>query len=107
MCFGLPYVVVASRRQREPAGNDFEGRAGCGARETSFGSCVTETFMAAASRMTPERHDDVEDVVGRAGGDVPPEETHEPSLLVAFVEKNTARCVDSFEVGQVHSHPCA
>ena len=49
--------------------------------------------------MTPERHDDVEDVVGRARGDVPPEETHEPSLLVPFVEKDTARRVDSFEVG--------
>ena len=57
--------------------------------------------------MTPERHDDVEDVVGRARGDVTPEETHEPSLLVPFVEKDTACRVDSFEVGQVHAHPLA
>ena len=57
--------------------------------------------------MTPERHDDVENVVGRAWGDVTPEETHELSLLVPFVEKDTARRVDSFEVGQVHSHPLA
>ena len=54
--------------------------------------------------MTPERHDDVEYVVGGVGGDVTPEETHEPSALVALVEKYTARCKDSFEVGQVHSH---
>ena len=52
--------------------------------------------------MPPERHDDVEDVVWRARGDVAPEETHELSALVALVEKNTARCHDSFEVGQVH-----
>ena len=53
--------------------------------------------------MTPERHDDVEDVVGRARGDVPPEEIHERALLVAFVRRDAARRVDSFEVGQVPS----
>ena len=45
--------------------------------------------------MPPERHDDVEDVVGRAWGDVPPEETHELSLLRASVEINAAGQVDS------------
>ena len=57
--------------------------------------------------MTPERHDDVEDVVGRARGDVTPEESHEPAPLVTLVSKDTARCHDSFEVGQVHSHRLA
>ena len=43
------------------------------------------THYSVASRVPPERHDDVEDVVGRARGDVTPEETHELAPLAAFV----------------------
>ena len=43
------------------------------------------SHYSVASRVPPERHDDVEDVVGRARGDVTPEETHELSALAAFV----------------------
>ena len=48
--------------------------------------------------MTPERHDDVEDVVGRAWGDVPPEETHELAPLVVFVSFYAARHVNTANV---------
>ena len=68
--------------------NRFEGCAGCETRGMSFGSLLQFTHYSVASRMTPERHDDVEDVVGRARGDVPPEETHEPALLISLVERN-------------------
>ena len=48
--------------------------------------------------MPPERHDDVEDVVGRARGDVTPEETHELSALPALVAPKPAGRVDSAHV---------
>ena len=51
--------------------------------------------------MTPERHDDVEDVVGRARGDVAPEETHELAPLVALVNKDTTRHVNTAHVIKV------
>ncbi len=48
--------------------------------------------------MPPERHDDVEDVVGRARGDVAPEETHELSALVALVDLKPAGRVNAAHV---------
>jgi hypothetical protein len=51
--------------------------------------------------MTPERHDDVEDVVGRARGDVSPEETHELSPLAAFVDLKPAGRVNAAHVTNV------
>ena len=51
--------------------------------------------------MTPERHDDVEDVVGRARGDVTPEETHELSALVALVDLKPAGRVNDAHVNNV------
>ena len=48
--------------------------------------------------MTPERHDDVEYVVGRARGDVTPEETHELSPLASLVAPKPAGRVDSAHV---------
>ena len=60
---------------------------------------MNSTHYSVASRMTPERHDDVEDVVGGVGGDVSPENTHQFSPHIAFVKHDAARRVDSFEVG--------
>jgi len=51
--------------------------------------------------MPPERHDDVEDVVGRARGDVAPEETRELASLISLVERNAPRDADAPEVGKV------
>ena len=51
--------------------------------------------------MTPERHDDVEDVVGRARGDVTPEETHELSALPALVAPKPAGRVNAAHVTNV------
>ena len=64
----------------------------------SFGSLLQFTNYSVASRMTPERHDDVEDVVGRARGDVAPEEAHELSALPALVAPKPAGRVDSAHV---------
>ena len=48
--------------------------------------------------MTPKPNDDVEYVVGRARGDVTPEETHELSALPALVAPKPAGRVDSAHV---------
>ena len=48
--------------------------------------------------MPPERHDDVEDVVGCVRGDVTPEETRELSALPALVAPKPAGRVDSAHV---------
>ena len=48
--------------------------------------------------MTPKRHDDVEDVVGRVRGDVTPEEPHELSALPALVSPKPAGRVDSANI---------
>ena len=51
--------------------------------------------------MTPKPNDDVEYVVGRARGDVTPEETHKLAPLVALVNKDTARHVNTAHVIKV------
>ena len=104
---GCLYVVVASRRQPHhfAPSNRFEGRSGCGEYTRSWNvvrarrSFYKQSHIyLVASRMTPKPNDDVEYVVGRARGDVTPEEAHEPSLLVALVEEDTARHVNTAKV---------
>ena len=51
--------------------------------------------------MTPKPNDDVEYVVGRARGDVTPEETHELSPLAAFVDFKPADRVNTHHVIKV------
>ena len=93
------YVVVASRRQRELRLTILKSVRGAVRANVLFVLCHRDSsHYSVASRMTPERHDDVEDVVGRVGGDVTPEETHELSLLVALVEEDTARHVNTANV---------
>ena len=84
---GCLYVVVASRWQRERAvpQNRFELCGVRDARDELWVLLHATTHYSVASRVPPERHDDVEDVVGRARGDVTPEETHELAPLAAFV----------------------
>ena len=67
----------------------------------SFGSLLQFTHYSVASRVPPERHDDVEDVVGRTWGDVPPENTHELSALVALVDLKPAGRVNAAHVNNV------
>ena len=81
---GCP-LLVASRLS---AVNDFDTCRvrGANLRERVLVLCHRDSsHYSVASRMTPERHDDVEYVVGRARGDVSPENTHELSPLAAFV----------------------
>ena len=99
MWFGLPYVVVASRRQRELRLTILKSVRGAVRANGLFVLCHRDSsHYSVASRMTPERHDDVEYVVGGVGGDVTPEETHELSALPALVAPKPAGRVDSAHV---------